>query len=233
MKDRYHLEPHVLVMVKAPVAGTVKTRLCPPCTPDEAATVAEAALADTLDAVAACGAVRKIVALDGPLGPWLPAGLEVIPQRGTGFARRLAHAWADTGGPGIQIGMDTPQVGPDELDSLLALLTQGSDRRAVLGPAADGGWWAIGLPGLSDAGHVEVFEGVAMSTARTGEDQQERLRRLGFDVVLGGIHRDIDTAADLVEVAAEIPDSRTAAVALHLGLARRPGPQVPRHPVAR
>src|SRR5262249_3936520 len=54
---------HVLVMAKAPVPGRVKTRLCPPCTPTEAAALAEAALADTLDAVAACHADRFVVAL--------------------------------------------------------------------------------------------------------------------------------------------------------------------------
>lgn len=213
---------HLLVMAKAPVAGAVKTRLCPPCSVEEAATVAEAALADTLDAVAASGAGRKLVALDGRVGPWLPPGLKVIPQRGTTFARRLANAWADTGGAGVQIGMDTPQVGPDELDALLALLDGGTAPRAVLGPALDGGWWAIGLPALAEGGHGAVFDGVAMSTSRTGDHQAQRLRRLGYDVAWGGLRRDIDTVADLIDVAGEIPDSRTAAVARRLGLAGVP-----------
>ena len=47
---------HVLVMAKAPVPGRVKTRLCPPLTPDEAAEIAAAALADTLAAV---GVMRR------------------------------------------------------------------------------------------------------------------------------------------------------------------------------
>ena len=68
---------HLLVMAKAPVAGRVKTRLCPPCTPGEAAGLAEAALADTLDAVLEAGAGRCILALEGEPGPWLPAGFEV------------------------------------------------------------------------------------------------------------------------------------------------------------
>ncbi|MGI8757723.1 MAG: TIGR04282 family arsenosugar biosynthesis glycosyltransferase [Acidimicrobiales bacterium] len=215
-------ELHVLVMAKAPVAGAVKTRLCPPCSPAEAAAVAEAALADTLGAVAACGASRKVVALDGDPGPWLPPGLSVIPQRGATFAARLAHAWGDTGGTGIQIGMDTPQVGPGELDQLLALLAGGSPRRAVLGPAVDGGWWTIGLPAAAgsstDGGYADLFEGVAMSTPRTGDDQRRRLGQLGFEVVLGSTRRDIDTVADLTEVAAEIPGSRTAATWRGLGL---------------
>src|SRR3954447_17694456 len=100
----------LLVMAKSPVPGRVKTRLCPPCSPGEAAAVAEAALADTLDAVAACGADRKIVALDGEPGDWLPAGFELIRQCRGSLTDRLAHAWSATGGGGVQIGMDTPQV---------------------------------------------------------------------------------------------------------------------------
>ena len=122
--------PHVLVMAKSPRPGRVKTRLCPPCTAEEAAAVAAAALADTLAAVAACGAPRKVIALDGEPGPWLPPGFEVVGQRGTTFNQRLASAWADTGGHGIQIGMDTPQVTASELDGLLAQLDRGPARPA-------------------------------------------------------------------------------------------------------
>jgi len=204
----------VLVMAKAPVPGTVKTRLCPPCTPREAAAVAEAALADTLDAVARCGAERRVIALAGEPGPWLPTGFEVIPQRGRDFAARLAHAWADTCGPGIQIGMDTPQVGAGELDECLAAL-EGPGRPALLGPALDGGWWVIGFGGADpDA----VFAGIPMSTPATGERQAHRLRRLGFDVVTVSTHRDIDAVADLLAVAAMAPDTRTAQVVRGLGL---------------
>jgi glycosyltransferase A (GT-A) superfamily protein (DUF2064 family) len=199
-------------MAKSPVAGRVKTRLCPPLSPAEAARVAAAALADTLDAVAACGAGRKIVALDGAPGPWLPSGFEVIPQRGEGFDERLGNAWADAGGPGVQIGMDTPQVTGADLDRLLAVVTGGPGRRAVLAGAADGGWWAIGLPG-GPADPRAVFSGVPMSTAATGAAQRRRLRRLGYELVAGPVRRDIDTAADLALVAASAPTTRTARLA--------------------
>jgi uncharacterized protein len=55
----------VLVLAKEPVPGRVKTRLCPPCTAAQAAQLAEAALADTLEAVARCDAGRRLLALDG------------------------------------------------------------------------------------------------------------------------------------------------------------------------
>src|SRR4029453_10639579 len=85
----------LIVIAKAPVPGRVKTRLCPPCTPAQAAALAEASLRDTLAAAARCGASRRVVALDGAPGSWLPDGFEVIPQRGSGLAERLSAAFAD------------------------------------------------------------------------------------------------------------------------------------------
>jgi glycosyltransferase A (GT-A) superfamily protein (DUF2064 family) len=201
-------------MAKSPQPGRVKTRLCPPCSADEAALVAAAALADTLDSVAACSAGRKVVALDGEPGPWLPPGLEVVPQRGEGFGARLTNAWKRVGGAGIQIGMDTPQVGPEELDRLLDLI-ECDERAAVLGMAEDGGWWVVGW---HHADPAKVFRGVPMSTSSTGVMQRLRLEQLGLTVRSAPVRRDIDTIDDLVAVAAAAPGTRTAAVARRLGL---------------
>jgi glycosyltransferase A (GT-A) superfamily protein (DUF2064 family) len=202
---------NVLVMAKSPVAGRVKTRLCPPCTPAEAAAIAEAALADTLDAVAACGAGRRIVALDGAPGPWLPPGFEVIPQVDGAFDHRLASAWSAAGGAGVQIGMDTPQVTPALLDAALATL---DTTDAALGFAVDGGWWAIGLR-RPDA---RVFVGIPMSTAQTGEAQHSRLRLLGLSVSTLPVLVDLDTVADVPAVTASGAAIRTAAQARRIGM---------------
>ena len=77
--------------------GHVKTRLCPPCTPAQAAALAEAALRDTLAAAAGVADELAIV-LDGSVGPWVPAGARVVAQRGDGLDERLANAFADLGG---------------------------------------------------------------------------------------------------------------------------------------
>jgi rSAM/selenodomain-associated transferase 1 len=203
---------NVLVMAKAPVAGRVKTRLCPPCTPTEAAEIAEAALADTLDAVSRCRADRRVIALEGAPGRWLPPGFVVVPQCAGPFDLRLTAAWATTGGGTVQIGMDTPQVTPALLDGALATL---DDHTAALGPAADGGWWAIGLR-RADA---RAFAGIPMSTARTGLDQLARLRALGHDVALLPTLVDLDRIDDL-EAVSDGP--RTHAVATRLGLLPQP-----------
>jgi rSAM/selenodomain-associated transferase 1 len=196
---------HVLVVAKAPEPGRSKTRLCPPCTPDQAAGLALAALADTLAAVAACGADERILALDGRPGEWLPAGFRVIPQRGRSLQKRLANAWADAGGPGLQIGMDTPQLRAGDLDHGLAeLMTPGTD--AVLGPAVDGGWWAIGL----HHPHPDLFRGVPFSVPSTGARQRARLVELGLRVRDLAPQRDVDTFADARLVAGAAPHTRFA-----------------------
>jgi hypothetical protein len=204
-------------MAKAPVPGRVKTRLCPPCTPVEAAALAEAALADTLDAVAACGAGRRVIALDGEPGDWLPAGFHVIPQCTGAFDRRLADAWAAAGGPGVQIGMDTPQVTAALLDTALATLDTAD---AALGYAEDGGWWAIGLRRPS----ADVFTGIPMSTSRTGAAQEARLRALGHGVTLLPTLVDLDTVADLPAVIESGAAIRTASLARTLGVVPLPAP---------
>ncbi len=194
----------VLVMAKEPLPGRVKTRLCPPCTPVEAAAVAEAALADTLDAVAGCGAERRVLALDGSPGPWLPYGFDVIAQVEGAFAERLAAAWGAVAGPTVQIGMDTPQVTGELLDGALDAVTRSHD--SALGMAADGGWWALALR----TPDTSVFEGVPMSTGVTGRIQHERLRARGLEPLVLPTLQDIDTMDDALAVADLIPASRTA-----------------------
>jgi rSAM/selenodomain-associated transferase 1 len=198
----------LVVLAKAPVPGRVKTRLCPPCTPLEAAHLATAALRDTLQAVAATpGVRRRVCVLDGAPGRWLPPGFEVLPQRGDGLDERLAAAFADVGEPALLIGMDTPQVTPALLGDALARLARTD---AVLGLAPDGGYWAIGLRAAADA----LFHGVAMSATTTGAAQLARLRQHGRRVGRLPALRDVDTIADAWAVAAACPPGAAFPAAL-------------------
>ncbi len=193
----------LIVIAKAPVAGRSKTRLCPPCTPEQAAELAQAALEDTLAAVHATPARRRVLVLDGEPGTWLADGFEVLPQRGDGLEERLAAAFEDVGESAFLVGMDTPQLTEAHLVSgLEALATAPS----VLAPADDGGYWGIGLRTPDRA----VFEGVPMSADDTGARQRERLVELGLEVVdLPGL-LDVDTIADARTVAALAPQTRFA-----------------------
>jgi rSAM/selenodomain-associated transferase 1 len=196
----------LVVIAKAPVAGASKTRLCPPLNTGQAAALAEAALADTLQAVASTPAARRVLVLDGEPGRWLPAGFDVIAQRGAGLAERLAHAVADVGEALLVVGMDTPQLTRALLaDALHALAAPGTD--AVLGPTLDGGYWAIGL----NAPDPAVFAGVPMSSAATAAAQHARLHKLGLVTTELATLRDVDDYADATAVATLAPWSRFAA----------------------
>jgi glycosyltransferase A (GT-A) superfamily protein (DUF2064 family) len=199
------VDGRLIVIAKSPVPGVSKTRLCPPCSPDQAAAVAEACLADTLRAVAAVPSTRPVLALEGTPGSWLPLGIDVVAQRGAGLDERLAAAFDDCGAPALLIGMDTPQVTPGLLAACLATLA-GPGVGAVLGPAVDGGWWAIGLQSPDPA----AFLGVPMSTPHTCRAQHGRLEDLGLAVTPLPALRDVDTWEDAVSVAAP-PHTRFAA----------------------
>lgn len=195
-----------MVIAKAPVPGRSKTRLCPPCTPVEAAALAEAALRDTLAAVAACPARRRVLALDGAPGAWLPEGFDVVEQCGGGLGERLGHALGAAGGPALVVGMDTPQLTPKMLEDSAAALT-GGGVDAVLGPAFDGGYWTIGLNQPDPA----VFSGVPMSHPDTGRAQTRRLDELGLRWAELAPLRDVDTFAAARAVARLDPSTRFAA----------------------
>ncbi|MGW8564829.1 TIGR04282 family arsenosugar biosynthesis glycosyltransferase [Isoptericola sp. NPDC055881] len=193
----------IVVLAKAPVPGRVKTRLTSRLTPEQAADVAAAALADTCEAVAALPGEHVLV-LDGVPGPWVPPGFTVLPQRPGGLDRRLAGAFGDVlashPGPAFLVGMDTPQLGP----LLPRVDLAGHD--AVLGLAPDGGYWAIGLRAPDPA----LFLDVPMSVPTTGAAQLARLRSHGLSVGLLPQLRDVDEPDDAEAVARAAPGTRFA-----------------------
>jgi hypothetical protein len=172
--------------------------------------LAEAALTDTLAAVTATPVARRVLALEGSPGDWLPVGFDVIAQCGGGLDERLAaafaHAHAALPLPMVLIGMDTPQVTPGLLADAAATLA-GGEADAVFGPAADGGFWLLGLrrPDRS------LLAGVPMSRADTGRRQLDRLSAAGLRVAMLPELTDVDTAREAELVAGEIPGSAFAA----------------------
>jgi uncharacterized protein len=234
------LAAQIVVIAKAPVPGLVKTRLTPPFTPVEAATLAEAALTDTLEAAARAPFARRVLALAGasatlhsrrgaaaragwaPAGG-LPRGFEVTGQRGEGLDERIAAAFDDAYArlpvPIVLIGMDTPQVTPRLLENVTRPLARG-DADAVFGPARDGGFWLLGLRRPDPS----LILGVPMSQTHTGRGQLSRLLRASLRVRLAPELIDVDTAADAQEVARAAPDSRFAATLLSLSGVGMSGP---------
>lgn len=206
----------VLVVAKAPVPGLAKTRLAAAVGPDAAADAAAAALLDTLDAVAVADVAVRVVALTGDLDA-AARGVElrerladftVLPQRGADFAERLVNAHADAsvasaGLPVLQIGMDTPQVGGALLDRIAATLLTSE---AVLGPAADGGWWVLGI---HHPVHAECLIEVPMSRSDTCAVTLRALEDTGVYVTVVDELADVDVIDDVDAVRrACAPESR-------------------------
>ncbi|MGW7074729.1 TIGR04282 family arsenosugar biosynthesis glycosyltransferase [Streptomyces sp. NPDC054866] len=201
----------LLVIAKEPLPGRVKTRLTPAYTPEEAAELAAASLTDTLDAVLAAPARRRVLVLDGRPGPWLPSGIEVVPQCAGGLDERLAAAFACCTGPALLVGMDTPQLTPGLLAPALGP-DAWQDCDAWFGPAVDGGFWALGLADPDP----RLLRGVPMSRPDTGALQRARLTEAGLRVRKLPLLRDVDTPDDAEKVAQAAPDSQFAATLTRL-----------------
>jgi uncharacterized protein len=219
---------HITVIAKTPVPGRVKTRLCPPCTFDQAAELATAALADTFDAIdealdqwmagqppAVAQFVRRVILLDGEPAEWFPAHYDVVPQSDGDLNDRLTAGFAALG-VGIIVAMDSPHSAvhaPRALDALLS----GSD---VIGFTDDGGYWGIGLAAINADDSVDsikgVFAGISMSTDTTGAEQLKRLNDLGRAVEVLPPGQDIDDFNDVRALANTTSIGRTATVARRL-----------------
>ncbi len=201
----------LLVITKAPVPGRSKTRLTPPCTPEQAAAVAAAAVGDTLDVVRATPVTRRVVALDGAPGDLDLTGMVVVPQVEGDLGTRLAAAFADAMAgdgdlPTLLVGMDTPQISPELLTDSLARLVAAGPGHVVLGTAPDGGWWALGVH-TPDA--AAVLPDVPMSREDTAVNTRAALEAAGLTVLDLPQLTDVDHWAEAVQVAASCPeDSR-------------------------
>jgi uncharacterized protein len=211
----------VLVITKAPVAGRSKTRLTPPCTPEQAAGIAAASVGDTLDAVRAAPVASRVVVLDGHPGALDLDGFTVVPQVDGDLGTRLAAAFGDamTDGPAptLLIGMDTPQVTAELLAECAELLESTGPGHAVLGTAPDGGWWALGLHSAEPAA---VLADVPMSRDDTAVLTRKALEATGLTVLDLPQLTDIDHFEDALAVAGQCPPrSRTARVVASVAIA--------------
>jgi uncharacterized protein len=204
----------VAIMAKASVAGTVKTRLVPPLTFEEAAELNSCCLRDIAANIteAAARAPIKAFAAYYPLGSErffesiLPSGFALLPPKEPTIGRSLFHAAKDLFAAGYGsiclVNADSPNLPTDVLVETVRQLQAPGDR-VVLGPAADGGYYLIGLKRF----HLRLFQDIEWSTervypqtvARAGEiglavaalpewydvDDEESLAVLGRDLLLG------------------------------------------------
>jgi uncharacterized protein len=194
----------LIVIAKQPRPGRVKTRLMPHLDGEQAARVAAAALSDTLRVANTVPARSHLLAFDGDPASWTPPGWRTCAQPDGDLDVRLVAAFeAARPGPAVLVGMDTPQLRPEDLTVF--------DPRhydACLGRAPDGGYWAIGFADPGDA-HPAI-SGVPMSMPNSADEQLDRLLSLGMRVQLLAELTDVDTIEAAHEVAAATPASEFA-----------------------
>jgi rSAM/selenodomain-associated transferase 1 len=206
----------VAIMAKQPVAGSVKTRLCPPLTPEEAASLYRCFLLDKLDQVRRLRTVSPWLAYtpqeaDGFFRRLAGEGFCLTPQEGRDLGQRLARLSEQllaAGHPAVVIiDSDTPSL-PDSL--LADAIEQLGDPRtdAVLGPAEDGGYYLVGLRRPAPA----LFDGVAWSTPAVLSETLARAAAQGLRVRLLSPWFDVDTGDDLERLRVSLEANGTPAI---------------------
>jgi hypothetical protein len=202
----------LLVFIKLPVAGRVKTRLQPELSPTLAANLYRAMVDDlfrTLDR----RNLWDLIAFFSPpeqeraFREWLPGSTHLVPQSGTDLGERLANAfeWSHAQGHSrtIILGTDMPTLGSDVLSDAFVALERAE---VVLGPSTDGGYYLVGLK----EPRPELFDDVGWSTPEVLEQTIARIDDTGATYHLLPERTDIDTWQDalivLEEIVSEDPD---------------------------
>jgi uncharacterized protein len=191
------------LMAKVPLAGAVKTRLTPPLTSEEAATLSMCFLRDMSSNVAGLREDGMAgVVLYTPSGAekvlhdLLPNSLRLVPQRGATLGERLVNAAADLLDDEFDsvclINSDSPTLPSKILKTATTLLAQDGDR-VVLGPSEDGGYYLIGLK----RPHPNLFERIAWSTADVLAHTIDRAAEMDLPVDLLPAWYDVDDEATL------------------------------------
>jgi glycosyltransferase A (GT-A) superfamily protein (DUF2064 family) len=202
MSMRNNNDLTVAVIAKQCLPGRVKTRLSPPLSPEGAAALAQLSLSRTLATVRLLPARHRILVMDGSPTAGDAEHFSVVAQASGGLDERLAAICDAAAGPLLIIGMDTPQFSRHHVAPLLSDWSAPTPLHdAWLGPASDGGFWALALRQPNG----ELIRGVPMSTDTTGDQQHARLSAAGLSIGLLPELRDMDYFNDALEIAAEIP----------------------------
>ena len=197
----------VAIMAKAPRAGDVKTRLCPPLSPAQAADLGRAFLLDKIAQLRALPGITPAIAFtpenERALFAQLAPGFTLVPQRGDDLGARL-HGTLDAllglgHAAALAIDSDTPTLPLEFLRQAVEVAGAGT-ADVVLGPTEDGGYYLIGLR----RARRELFEGIPWSTSAVLDATLARARASGLRTARLPAWFDVDTPADLERLRAAL-----------------------------
>ncbi|KQO58058.1 hypothetical protein ASF24_15565 [Methylobacterium sp. Leaf86] len=188
--------PRLVLFTRYPEPGKAKTRLIPALGPDGAAALHRRLTERTLASMRATGLpieIRSTGAAEGAFLEWLGQDLDVVDQGEGDLGARLARAASRT--PAILLGADTPALTANHLVALAHAL---ASNPAAIGPAEDGGYWALGIARPMPF----LFEDMPWSTDQVCAITLERLAERGFEAAILDTLSDLDRPEDL----ARFPD---------------------------
>jgi rSAM/selenodomain-associated transferase 1 len=195
-------------MAKLPALGQAKSRLSPPLSPAQAVALYEALLRDTIHLAARLQDVQLAIALTPPEGADYfrrisPPETRLLPVAGANIGdclnQALGQLLADGYAQAVALNSDGPTLPLSYLQQAFAEL-ENADVDVVLGPSEDGGYYLIGLK----QPHPGLFQGIAWSTERVTAQTLTKARAMGLEVVQLPSWYDVDTAADLDRLRAEL-----------------------------
>lgn len=201
------IRPAVVLMIKAPLAGLVKTRLVPPLSAAEAAALAGCFARDAVGCARSAGG--EVVIAYAPqggratLGPLLPSVSRWVEQRGEDLGARLeavaGEVFGSGFGPVVIVGADSPTLPPAYVARAASALAEG-EADIALGPTEDGGYYLVALRAPAPG----VFRNVEWSTPRAYEQTARNASSRGLRLLELQPWYDVDTPADLARLRAEL-----------------------------
>ena len=207
----------VIVFAKNPIPNEVKTRLVPTLSPEQAATLYTAFLADWCETLAELSDIDLVIAYTpADAQPDLQAligdGVIYIPQIGADLGERLTSAtqWAAEHGwtKILLVGSDSPTLPITYISQAVTLLDL---RDTVIGPSTDGGYYLLGFSTEALTTTVPyVFKEISWSTAAVFQQTVAHIYSAAATLGLLPPWYDIDTAEDLTFLQAHISAMRLA-----------------------
>lgn len=194
------MDTRIIIFAKAPVPGKVKTRLVPALGEEGAAKLARSMLLHTIEEARLAGVGKPELCVDPPSSDplWqdlIPAGFHVSAQGEGDLGDRLSRAAQRSLREAcavLLVGSDCPALDRFRLCRAAADL---GDHDAVIHPAADGGYVALGLRRYD----ASLFSGIAWSTSSVAKQTIERIRQLDWKLRIRETLRDVDVPENLQE----------------------------------
>lgn len=192
----------LIIFVKAPRLGEVKTRLQPDLTAEESLIFYRAMAEDLINELSKtdfCDVKIFFTPSDAEteMKMWLGSNYEFYSQKGNDIGERMNQAMAEIFKQGykkvVLVGSDIPTL---DTTTIVRAFFKLDDYDVVLGPSVDGGYYLVG----SKKSRPALFQDMLWSTSFVLDETIEKARKLKLDVVQLEIKSDIDTYDDVFKL---------------------------------